>query len=155
MPDQWLRGDAEAKITRLLALVESGAMEPDDPALKERLVGLRLQKTELDREIIRLQESLHSGELTLTSEKLATLSVEMRKRLAEGPQELRQAYMRLILSTVTVGQHNVRLEGSPAVLEDLARKGASKSLPEVLSFAQGWRPQGDSNPCYRRERAVS
>jgi len=84
LPDQWLRGDAEAKITRLLALVESGAMEPDDPALKERLVGLRLQKTELDREIIRLQESLHSGELTLTSEKLATLSVEMRKRLAEG-----------------------------------------------------------------------
>ena len=37
----------------------------------------------------------------------------MRKRLAEGPQELRQAYMRLLLEGVTVGHHEVRLEGSP------------------------------------------
>lgn len=36
----------------------------------------------------------------------------MRKRLAEGPRELRQAYMKLFLEGVTVGHHEVRLEGS-------------------------------------------
>jgi hypothetical protein len=60
-------------------------------------------------------------------------------------QELRQAYMRLILENVAVGHHEVRLEGSPTILERLAQKGAAKSCAEVLSFAQGWRPRQDSN----------
>ena len=133
------RGDVEAKISRLLALVENGAMEANDPALKDRLVGLRLQKTELEQDIARLQDAGNISSVSLSSEKLGKLSMEMRKRLAEGPQELRQAYMRLLLEGVTIGHHEVRLEGSPAVLEKLARNGASKSCAEVLSFAQGWR----------------
>jgi site-specific DNA recombinase len=139
------RGDIDAKIARLLALVESGAMEPDDPTLKDRLVGLRLQKTELNQEMVHRQDALKGGDASLTREKLDVLSVAMRKRLAEGPQELRQAYMRLLLEAVTIDHHSVRLEGSPAVLEKLARNGPSKSCAEVLSFAQGWRPREDSN----------
>ena len=92
------RGDAEAGIQRLLGVVESGAMQPDDPALRERFARLRLQKDELDRDIIRLQDSLLKGGVTISPEKLQALSVQMRKRLAGGPPELRQAYMRLILS---------------------------------------------------------
>jgi hypothetical protein len=72
----------------------------------------------------------------MTPETLAALSVAMRKRFVEGPHQHRQAYMRLILDTVTVGAHEIRLEGSPAALERLAREGASSWLPEVLSFAQ-------------------
>lgn len=82
------RGDVEAKISRLLALVETGAMEPYDPALKDRLVGLRLQKTELEEDIARLQDAQDTSGLSLSTEKLGKLSLEMRKRLAEGPQEL-------------------------------------------------------------------
>jgi hypothetical protein len=134
------RGDVDAKIARLLALVENGAMDATDPALKERLVALRLQKTELEQDIVRFQEAQQAGTATLSDEMLGTLSVAMRKRLVEGPQELRQAYMRLILENVVVGHHDVHLEGSPAVLERLARNGPSKSCAEVLSFAQGWRP---------------
>jgi DNA invertase Pin-like site-specific DNA recombinase len=133
------RGDVDAKINRLLALVETGAMDAGDPALKDRLVALRLQKTELDLDIVRLQEAQQAGSAVLTPEMLASLSAQMRKRLAEGPPHLRQAYMRLLLETVAVGHHDVRLEGSPAILERLARNGASNSCAEVLSFAQGWR----------------
>lgn len=139
------RSDVEAKISRLLALVETGAMEPNDPALKDRLVGLRLQKSELEQDIARLQDTPASGALNLSADKLGNLSMEMRKRLAEGPPELRQAYMKLLLEGVTVSNHEVRLEGSPAILEKLAQNGASKSCAEVLSFAQGWRPREDSN----------
>ena len=139
-------GGVEAKISRLLALVEAGAMEPNDPALKDRLVGLRLQKTELEQDIARLNDARDIDALSLSAEKLGRLSMEMRKRLAEGPQELRQAYMRLLLEGVTVGHHEVRLEGSPAVLEKLARNGAAKSCAEVLSFAQGWRPPREFEP---------
>ena len=74
----------------------------------------------------------------------------MRRRLVEEPPELRQAYMRLLLETVTVDHHAIRLEGPPAELEKLARHGPSKSLPEVLSFAQEWRAGEDSNEAYRK-----
>jgi site-specific DNA recombinase len=139
------RGDVQAKISRLLALVESGAMEPNDPTLKDRLVGLRLQKSELEQDIARLQDAQATSSFSLSADKLGKLSMGMRKRLAEGPQELRQAYMRLLLEGVTVGHREVRLEGSPAILEKLAQNGASQSCAEVLSFAQGWRPREDSN----------
>src|SRR5215813_4983219 len=57
----------------------------------------------------------------------------------QGPQELRQAYMKLLLESVAVGHQEVKLEGSSAVSERLAWNGASKSCAEVLSFTQGWR----------------
>lgn len=139
------RGGLDAALGRLLALVETGAMPPDDPALRERLVALRMQQAELGRDIGRLQDSVQTGQATITADKLKALSMQMQKRLAEGPPELRQAYMRLILDTVTVDHHSVRLDGPPVILEKLAQAGASKALPEVLSFAQEWRPREDSN----------
>jgi len=107
-------GRADASVSRLLSLVESGVMEPDAPELRERLVALRPQKSELGRDISRLQDNLQTGELELSPEKLKTLSMEMRKRLAKGPPELRQAYMRLLLENVTVDHDSIRLEGSPS-----------------------------------------
>jgi len=65
--------------------------------------------------------------------------MQMQQRLVEGPPELRQAYMRLILDTVTVDHHVVHLDGPPVILEKLTETGAIKALPEVLSFAQEWR----------------
>jgi hypothetical protein len=106
---------------------------------------LPIQKAELDRDIERLQASVQTGQATITPDKLKALSLAMQKRLAEGPPELRQAYMRLILDSVTIDRHDVRLEGPPVVLKKLSQTGASKSLPEVLSFAQEWRPREDSN----------
>src|SRR5262245_56099374 len=55
----------------------------------------------------------------------------------QGPQELRQACMKLLLESVAVGHQEVKLEGSSAVSERLAWNGASKSCAEVLSFTQG------------------
>ena len=45
------RGGLDAAVGRLLGLVESEAMQPDDPALRDRLVALRMQQTELDRDL--------------------------------------------------------------------------------------------------------
>ena len=38
------RGGLDAALGRLLALVETGALEPDDATLRDRLVALRMQK---------------------------------------------------------------------------------------------------------------
>jgi hypothetical protein len=73
-----------------------------------------LQKAELDGDIARLQNNLRTGQLELSPEKLRTESV-------------------------TVDRDSVRLAGSPAILENLASRGTSKSSPEVLSFVREWR----------------
>jgi hypothetical protein len=83
--------------------------------------------------------------LTLSQEKLSTLSMEMRRRSADGPPELRQAYMRFPLDRDTVDHHSVCLERSPAILEKLSNRGLPNSSPEVLSFVQEWCPGEDSN----------
>ena len=123
--------------------------------MKERLAQLKLRSTDLDREIDAQQASLRTGNPTITPERIRQLALDMRERLRTGPVELRQAYLRLVLKSVLVGADFVTLTGSNGILERLAINGASASVPEVLSFALDWRPQGDSNPCYRRERAVS
>jgi hypothetical protein len=137
----------------LLSLVESGAMEPDAPELRERLVALRSQKSELGRDIARLRDNLQTGELELSPEKLKTLSMEMRKRLAEGPPELRQAYMRLLLENVTVDYDNIRLEGSPVIREKLASRGCQSRLSSLfcsgVASSRGFEPptSGLGNRC--------
>lgn len=129
-------GPADAPVSRLLSLVESGVMEPDAPELRERLVALRSHKLKLVRDIPRLPKILQIDELELSSEKLKTLSMEMRKRLVERPPELRQACMRLLLENVAVDHDSIRLEGSPVILEKRARRGLSKASPEVRSSSR-------------------
>jgi|GEM_PF-2223857 len=53
--------------------------------------------------------------------------------------------MRLILDSVTVDHHAVHLDGPPVILGKLTQTSPSKSLPEVLSFAQEWRARKESN----------
>jgi site-specific DNA recombinase len=149
------RGDVQAGRTRLLTLVETGVMDPTDPELRDRLAQLKLQLADLDGEINASQTSLQAGVPMITPEKVRLLSEQMRERLRSGPPELRQAYMRLLLKSVEVGPDEIRLSGSNTILERLAAQGASSNAPEVISFALKWRPLRDSNPCRRRERAVS
>jgi hypothetical protein len=60
-------------------------IEPDNPALKDRLVGLRLRKTELDQDIARLPDTKTGSEFNLNAGKLGKLPAAMCKRMAEGP----------------------------------------------------------------------
>ena len=62
--------------------------------------------------------------------------------MSGGRDDLRP---RLILGSVTVDHHDVRLAGPSAVLEKRTQAGASKALPEGLSFVQEWRAGEDSN----------
>ena len=140
------KSDVEASKMRLITLVENGTMEPDDPSLKERMTQLKLQSSDLNREIESLQTSLLSGAPTIGSDRIHALAEQMRERFRSGPPELRQAYMRLLLDSVVVGPGKISLTGSNAVLERLAANGASSSASEVLSFALKWRPGRDSNP---------
>jgi DNA invertase Pin-like site-specific DNA recombinase len=133
------RGDVDASIVRLVDAIEHGIMTPDDPTLSERMSKLRLQRDELDQDIKRAQLDQGPGLSALNPERLAKLCAEMRKRFAEGPPELRQAYMKLLLEKAEVDGVETRLTGSKVLLAKFAETGGAFSVPEVLTYVREWR----------------
>jgi Recombinase zinc beta ribbon domain len=93
---------ATAGIARRLELVEKGLMEAEDPAMRERLVTLKLQRDQIAKEIGELQNRMASSVPSLTPEKVARIGGLLRDKLYEGPAEFRQAYARLLMDEVRV-----------------------------------------------------
>ncbi|WP_439543388.1 recombinase family protein [Hyphomicrobium sp.] len=139
--------ETQAAIVRLLELVEKGVMEAEDPSLKERLVGLKVQRDELARDIGELQKRVTSGEPALTADKIEKFAALLGDRLRNGPPEFRQAYARLAMREVTVTDQEIRISGSKAVLARAAAQGLDNAPPGVLSFVREWRARKDSNFC--------
>ena len=109
-----LRHDHTARvagIARLLELVEKGLMEPEDPAMRERLVALKLQRDQIAKEIAELQNRMTSTTPTITPEKVGRIGKLLRDKLYGGPPEFRQAYARLLMEEVRVTDEEIRISG--------------------------------------------
>ena len=147
--------DAQAGLSNLLSLVEKGLMEAGDPVLKERLLGLKLQRDELATEIAHVQQRIVSGEPEITPEKLAHFAALLRDKLTKGDPNFRKAYARLVMREVSVKDREIRISGSKAILARAASQALGKRSPEVLSFVREWRPLGESNPSFKIENLAS
>jgi hypothetical protein len=77
---------AVAGIVRLLELVEKGLMEPQDPAMRERLVALKLQRDQVAKEIGELQNRLASPTPRITPEKVARIGGCCVTNSMKGPR---------------------------------------------------------------------
>jgi site-specific DNA recombinase len=137
--------EAEAAIARLLELVERGLMDAEDPALRERLIGLKLRRAESTKDAGDLQRHIASGEPQITLDKIGKVAVLLRDKLRHGPPELRQAYARLVMNEVSVSDEEIRISGSKSVLARCAAANEMPAAPAVLSFVQEWRARQDSN----------
>ena len=147
--------ETEAAITRLLTLVEKGLMDADDPSMRERLIGLKLKRDELAADIADMTSRAADGTPTINREKIEKFASLLRHKLNNGPPELKQAYARLVMTEVTVRDKEIRIKGSRRMLAKAASQGIAGKSPAVLSFVREWYAQGESNPCFRRERAAS
>jgi site-specific DNA recombinase len=137
--------EVEAAIARLFELVENGLMDAEDPALRERLIGLKLRRDELAKDASDLHRHIASGAPQITPDKIGKVAVLLREKLRYGPPELRQAYARLVMDDVSVTDEEVRISGSKSVLARCAAADAMPAAPAVLSFVQEWRARQDSN----------
>jgi hypothetical protein len=68
----------------LLELVEKGLMEAEDPAMRERLVGLKLQRDQIAKEIGELQNRMASSSPTIIPEKVARVGALLRDNSTMG-----------------------------------------------------------------------
>ena len=134
---------AVAGIARLLELVEKGLMEPEDPAMRERLVALKLQRDQIAKEIGELQNRMASSTPTITPEKVARVGGLLRDKLYEGPPEFRQAYARLLMDEVRVTDEEIRISGSKSVLARCAARRGRRTRAQSSLFCSGVaRPTG-------------
>jgi site-specific DNA recombinase len=147
--------ETEGAINRLLGMVERGLMEVDDPALRERLDALKAKRRALVSQIASASENSVMPSTQLTEAKLAKLSSAIRGALHTAEPAMRKAYIKMFVDKVILSRDEIRISGPKGLLA----KAALNDLPEtpagVIAFVREWRPVGDSNPCRRRERAVS
>ena len=140
--------EAEAAIARLLELVEKGLMDAEDPALRERLIGLKFTApAELIKDAGDLQRHIASGEpQDHAGQDRQGRRPPANHKLRHGPPELRQAYARLVMDEVSVSDEEIRISGLKSVLAHCAAANEMPAAPlRVLSFVQKWRARRDSN----------
>jgi len=137
--------EARAGVQRLLALVEAGQLEADDPDLRERLAAAKERRRRAEEEIRLLEgQADASGPRAITQAKVARLGEAIRRALAEGDPAFRRAYLRLFVGRVVVGDEEIRISGPTAALAHAASDGGSMPSETSSQFHPVWR--SDRNP---------
>jgi hypothetical protein len=83
---------AQGSVVRIhrLDLVEKGIMEAYDPALRDKLVGLRFRRNELNQDIANLQSSLKVHTTGISPKKVDRLAGLLKDKPENGPPEIRR-----------------------------------------------------------------
>jgi site-specific DNA recombinase len=143
---------ADEKLRRLYKLVEDGLTDIDE-TLADRLTALKSDRDRAKATLERIKVQL-TPQLTLDADQVERFGAFMRERITTGETSFRKAYLRSIVDAIEVDDKIVRIHGSKASLEQAVIAGEPIGKG-VRSFIRKWRAQGDSNPCFRRERATS
>jgi site-specific DNA recombinase len=147
--------EVEGAITRLIGMVEIGMMALDDPSLRERLTALKGKRTQLTQQIETASVTQPAPNQRLTEAKLTKLAAAIRQALLTSDPPMQKAYVKMFVDKVVITREQIEITGP----KDMIAKAALSDLPTtsegVITFVRSWRPVGDSNPCRRRERAVS
>jgi len=140
--------EIDTRLNRLYAIVEQGITSLDD-TLGNRLAELRQQREEVLRlkGIAERQRSYPAPVMPV--ERISAFCEAMQTRLLTAEPGTRKAYLRLFVERIEVDDTEVRIFGG----KDTLQRSLSGAESEVPSFVPKWRPQRDSNPRYRRERA--
>ena len=150
-----LRAEASGageKIKRLYSLVENGLSDLDD-ILKDRLTNLKLDRDRALGALDRISCS-DTDTGTISPEAIEKFGRAMRENITTGDTPFRKAYIQSVVDRIEVDDEVVRITGSKATLEQVIA-GKAVGSAGVRSFERNWRAQGESNPCFRRERATS
>ena len=143
---------ADDKLRRLYKLVEEGFVEMDE-LLAERIASLKSNREQAKAALQRLQAQTRP-EISLRADDIQRFGAFMKEKITTGEASFRRSYLRSIIEGIEVGDKVIRIHGSRTSLEQavIAQEQIGKG---VRGFIRKWRAQGDSNPCFRRERATS
>ena len=93
----------------------------------------------------------------ITPQALKTFATQARKRMRTASGGYRRDHLRALAQRIEVDAKEVRIMGSKSALLRTLVVGSSAKTASfgVPSSVPKWRALRDSNPCFRRERAMS
>jgi site-specific DNA recombinase len=144
--------DAEDRLKRLYRLVEDGVTDLDD-VLKDRLNSLKANRDRA-KAALETAKSHIAPAIRIDPALIERFGRSMREKFTTGSMPFRKAYLQCIIDVVEVDDHRIRIKGSKDVLERAVLAGQASGEPGS-QMSTGWRALRDSNPCFRRERAMS
>ncbi|ABS65535.1 Resolvase domain [Xanthobacter versatilis] len=136
--------ESEARLKRLYDAIEAGVADLDDPALKDRIDGLKAIRDQAKADAERAQAMLqNSGSKAVTPQMLSKFARAARQRIRLEGGGYRRDHLRALAQRVEVADGEVRIMGSKSrLLQALVANGSVNSVP-----IQGlkWRTGRDSN----------
>ena len=145
--------EAEASLNRLYELVEKGITNLDD-TLTGRITAKRQHREHILAEIGLAERQQFLPRKALAEKHIRAASKVISNKLRTSDMRFARQYLALFIDRVDVDDDEIRIMGSKAALADAVLKGQQRK-GEVRSFGREWRPQRESNPCSRLERAMS
>ncbi len=140
--------ESEARLKRLDDAIEAGVADLNDPALKDRIDGLKAIRNQAKADAERAQAMLeNSGNNAVTPQMVRTFAETARRHIRLEGGGYRRDHLRALAQRVAVADGEVRIMGSKSrLLQVLTGKNSVNSVP-----TQGlkWRTGRDSNPRYR------
>ena len=137
----------EKKIGRLMEAIEDGLVDDDD-LFRQRLSAQKQRRDELIRLKAQSQRRRELPHKLLSDENLEAFAHALRARLETPHDKLRQAYVRMLVDSVTVGEETLEIKGSETALLSAVGQADSFFSGEVPSSVPEWRRGRDSNPRY-------
>jgi hypothetical protein len=130
--------ESEARLKRLYDAIEAGVADLDDPALKDRIGGLKAIRDQAKADAERVQAMLqNSGSQAVTPQMLSKFAHAARQRIRLEGGGYRRDHLRALAQRVEVAEGEVRIMGSKSrLLQALVANGSANTVP-----AQGlkWR----------------
>ena len=137
--------ESEARLKRLYDAIEAGVADLKDPALKDRIDGLKAIRDQAKADAERAQAMLeNSGGKAVTPQMVRTLAETARRHIRLEGGGYRRDHLRALAQRVEVADGEVRIMGSKSrLLQILTGKNSVNSVPtQGLKWRTGW----DSNP---------
>ncbi|MCO6178343.1 recombinase family protein [Ciceribacter sp. RN22] len=137
--------ESELRLKRLYDAIEGGIADLDDPALKDRIDGLKAIRDQAKADADRAQAMLqNSGQKAVTLQMLRKFAATARQRIRLEGGGYRRDHLRALAQRVEVAEGEVRITGSKSrLLQTLVSGSGANSVPtQGLTWRMGW----DSNP---------
>ncbi len=145
---------ADSGIGRMYDALENGVLTADE-TFRDRIQALKARREQTLHLIAKTERRMTLPGLELSPARIDAFAHKLRERLLTGDAKLRRAYLQLFVSEIVVTEGEARVLGPVSSLEKAA-EGQEAGLEGLVPTSEReWRPLGESNPCFRRERAAS
>lgn len=123
--------ESELRLKRLYDAIEAGVADLDDPALKDRIDGLKAIRDQAKADADRAQAMLqHSGQKAVTPQMLKKFASTARQRIRLEGGGYRRDHLRALAQRVEVAEGEVRIMGSKSrLLQTLVAGSGVNSVP--------------------------